>query len=237
MRRLATKGYGLFLCCQLNVLAGEFGSGRPPSHLFDIAVTRRSHPASKDRQIEGHLMKPLFTIHSGEYLVGSYIEQHFKRVNVWVPSRDMGVDLLVSDRHNRRSVSLQVKFSRDFLVTHMGPAFQKPLRACGWWTINRDKLRTSPADFWVFVLPGLARYTTDFVILPPKELLRRLRSIHSPRKMIQSYLWVTERERCWETRGLRHEYQLQIADGNYREATRDFTKWLNTWTPVAQLNR
>ncbi len=50
-------------------------------------------------QVRGHyVMKPLFTIHGGEYLVGSYIERHFKRVNVWVPSRDTGVDLLVSDR-------------------------------------------------------------------------------------------------------------------------------------------
>ncbi len=182
-------------------------------------------------------MKPLFTIHGGEYLVGSYIEQHFNRVNVWVPSRDTGVDLLVSDRHNRRAVSLQVKFSRDFLVTHMGPAFQKPLRACGFWTINQNKLWKSPADFWVFVLLGFARRTTDFVIVAPKELRQRLRSIHGSQKMIQSYLWVTERERCWETRGLRREDELQIADGNYREPTRDLTKWLNTWTPVAQLNR
>jgi hypothetical protein len=101
-------------------------------------------------------MKPLFTIHAGEYLVGSHIEQQFRRVNVWVPSRDTGVDLLVSDRRNRRAVSLQVKFSKDFLVTHMGPVFQKDLRSCGWWTIDQNKLQDSPADFWVFVLHGFA---------------------------------------------------------------------------------
>jgi len=39
-------------------------------------------------------MKSLFTIHAGEYLVASHIEQHYKRVNVWIPSRDTGVDLL-----------------------------------------------------------------------------------------------------------------------------------------------
>jgi len=39
----------------------------------------------------GGAMKPLFTIHGGEYLVGCHIEQKFKRVNVWVPSRDTGV--------------------------------------------------------------------------------------------------------------------------------------------------
>ncbi len=44
-------------------------------------------------------MRPLFTIHAGEYLVGSEIEQHFKKekLNVWIPSRGADIDLLVSD--------------------------------------------------------------------------------------------------------------------------------------------
>ncbi len=111
-------------------------------------------------------MRPLFTIHAGEYLVGALIEKRFKRVNVWIPLRDTGIDLLVSDRRNSRSLSLQVKFSKDFLVTQMGPAFQKELRACGWWTIDREKLRTSPAHHWVFVAPGFASRSVDFVVVP-----------------------------------------------------------------------
>jgi len=181
-------------------------------------------------------MKPLFTIHSGEYLVGSHVEAHFRSVNVWVPSRDAGVDLLVSDARNHRAASLQVKFSKDFLVTHMDPLFQKDLRACGWWSIDRDKLRRSPADFWVFVLLGFAARTTDFVIIPPKELLRRLRSIHSSKRKIQSYIWVTEHKRCWETRGLQREDQLRVAEGRYSDPSRDLTKWLNNWAPIARLN-
>ena len=181
-------------------------------------------------------MKPLFTVHGGEYLVGSHIEERFKRVNVWIPSRDTGVDLLVSDHKSRRTVSLQVKFSKDFLVTHMKPKFQKSLRACGWWTINRDKLQAYPADFWVFVLLGFDRRSKDYVIVPPKELLRRLESIHGSQKTIQTYLWVTLGENCWETRGLKSEDQLRVAQGRYREPTRNFTKWLNNWTPVERLN-
>jgi hypothetical protein len=182
-------------------------------------------------------MKPLFTIHSGEYLVGSHIEKHFRNVSVWVPSRDVGVDLLVSDRRLRRAVSLQVKFSKDFLVTHMNAQFQKDLRACGWWTIDRDKLARSPADFWVFVLLGFAARTTDFVIVRPKELLRRLRTIHGVKKKIQTYVWVTERKRCWETRGLLRRDQLLLADGRYNNPARDLTKYLNSWTPISALNQ
>jgi hypothetical protein len=36
--------------------------------------------------------------------------------------------------------------------------------------------------------------------------------------------------------GLAKKYLLQIAEGEFREPCRDFTKWLNNWGPVAQLN-
>jgi hypothetical protein len=128
-------------------------------------------------------------------------------------------------------VTLQVKLSKDFLVTHMQAEFQKNLRACGWWSINADKLRKSPTDLWVFVLLGFERRTTDFIIIPPKVLLRHLR-FHGPQKIIQTYFWVTEQNRCWEARGLLKEDQRQIAHGTYKQQQRDFTRWLNTWDAV-----
>jgi hypothetical protein len=181
-------------------------------------------------------MRPLFTIHAGEYLVGSYIERHFRRANVWVPSRDTGIDLLVSDRQNSHAVSLQVKLSKDWLVTHVTSESRERLRACGWWNINRDKLRNSPADFWVFVLVGFASRTTDFVVVPTSELQERMKLLHDQQRRIHSFLWVTNSEKCWETRGLRRDDERKIADGKYTGVNRDFTKWLNEWTPIAQLN-
>jgi hypothetical protein len=41
-------------------------------------------------------MRPLFTIHAGEFLVGSDIEGKFRHVNVWLPTKDTGIDLLIS---------------------------------------------------------------------------------------------------------------------------------------------
>lgn len=182
-------------------------------------------------------MRPLFTVHAGEYLVGAYIEHQFKKTNVWVPTKDTGIDLLVSDSQNRATVSLQVKFSKDFLVTHLRPEFQQGLRACGWWTINREKLAKSPADYWVFVLQGFASRSTDFVVVPRQELLARLTAIHGQSKMVQSYIWVTSDGMCWETRGLHRADHLLVAGGQFRHRDRDLTGWLNNWKPVAQLNR
>jgi hypothetical protein len=39
-------------------------------------------------------------IHAGEFLVGQPIESSFKDKNVWVPTRDLGIDLLVTNSVN-----------------------------------------------------------------------------------------------------------------------------------------
>ncbi len=119
----------------------------------------------------------------------------------------------------------------------MPAIFQKPLRACGWWTMNRDKIARSKADYWVFVLVGFERRSADFVIIKPAELLKRLNSIHKAGKTIQSYLWVTEKNRCWESRGLKRQEQLAIANGQYSNNERDFPPFLNNWEPIQALNR
>jgi len=181
-------------------------------------------------------MRPLFTVHAGELLVGEYIERHFRNTNVWIPSKDSGIDLLVTDQKNKASVSLQVKFSRDFLVTDLPAEFQKPLRACGWWTFNPAKLRTSPADYWVLLLIGFAHRTNDYIIVSPKELYRRLEKLHPGDSRLQTYLWVTKSAHCWETRGLRRADQTKVTEGTFKEPLRDFTPFLNNWAPVTALN-
>jgi hypothetical protein len=180
-------------------------------------------------------MKPLFTIHAGEYLVGSYVEENFKELNVWIPSKDTGVDLLLSDRGATHTVSIQVKFSKDFLSTIMNPKFRQKgskLKSCGWWTINREKLSKSTADFWVFVLLGFDA-TQDFIIIRPKDLLQRLTAIFGDRPSFQSYLWVTQKT-CWEARGLSQGEQVRISMGNYEDKSRDLSECLNEWKPILQ---
>ena len=180
-------------------------------------------------------MRPLFTVHAGEYLVGDFIERSVRGLDVWVPSRDTGVDLLVTGPGRKRSVALQVKFSRDFLVTHMKDVFQPRLRACGWWKFERDRLVRSSADYWVLVLVGFQHRTTDFVVVPPKELLRRLDAIHGRVRSFQSYVWVTATKRCWEARGLRAHEQLAVAAGAFRHPARDLSAFLNDWSAIQGL--
>jgi len=54
-------------------------------------------------------MKTLFTVHAGEFLVDSEIEQQIPGARIWLPSKDTGIDLLVTDSRNTQAVALQVK--------------------------------------------------------------------------------------------------------------------------------
>jgi hypothetical protein len=178
-------------------------------------------------------MKPLFTVHAGEYLVGNYIEHVHPRWSVWVPSKDTGIDLLVTDSRNKKAVSIQVKFSKDFNPTHNPILFQNKLMAAGWWTHQDQKIQKSKADFWIFVLASFIEHETSFIIIPPTDLFRRFRTIHGRvGKRIHSYLWVTKTGRCWETRGLPKADQELIVFDRFSSDSRDFTRFLNAWHQV-----
>lgn len=178
-------------------------------------------------------MRPLFTVHAGEYLVGSFIEEHYPKLNVWVPAKDTGIDLLVTNAGNTRAVSLQVKFSKDFNPTNRTLLLQSKLAATGWWSHQDKKIKGSKADFWILVLPSFTERQTHFIIIPPKELLRRLRAIHGKaEKRLHSYLSVTKSGRCWEARGLNNADQELLAFNRFRHPGRDFTQFLDNWSGI-----
>ena len=184
-------------------------------------------------------MKPLFTVHAGEFIVGCEIEKQFRRVNVWLPGKDTGIDLLISNKDNTKTVSLQVKFSRDYLVTHIkDPLVFRHLRACGWWTPTREQIRRSHAQYWVFVLLGFTR-TAEFIIIKPEDLLNQLHSIRGRRNVqkLHTYFWVTQKGKCFETRDLPRTRQISYAEGRCHESERDFSQYLNNWTPIKVLNK
>jgi len=185
-------------------------------------------------------MRPLFTINAGEFVVGDFIEKMYRekkyRLNVWHPSKDTGVDLLVTDGKNQKTISLQVKLSHNFLATDMHANHRKKLRAMSWFSLDRQKIDNSKADYWVFVLVDFTGGSRDFVIIEPSQLLARLDKIHNTWKITPSYLWVTKDNHCWETRGLKRREQDAIDHGQYANKDRDFTEYLNDWAPVRELN-
>ena len=171
-------------------------------------------------------MRPMFTIHAGEYLVGEYIESHFRNWNVWIPSKDTGIDLLVTDQKNQRTVSLQVKFGKDFLPGKSALMRNSSLRCLSWFTLNRAKLDSSEAEFWVFVLMGFTSDKHDFLVVPTAKLRKHMDEIHGHQEKLQVYLTSTK-SKCWETRGLSSDAMLQIATDTYKNPMLDLSNYLN----------
>lgn len=174
-------------------------------------------------------MRPIFTIHAGEYLTATEIEKRFPRLRVWIPSKDTGIDLLVTDDRQNKVASLQVKFSKDYLGTAAQAGAPPEIASGGWWTFRREKIAASPADFWVLTLYQFQTRKFDFVVISPQELLARYDHIAPKANIIQSYFSVTTGGRCWETRGLDQGEMTAIRSGKYIDKARDFSVYLNAW--------
>jgi hypothetical protein len=174
-------------------------------------------------------MRPIFTVHAGEYLVASEIETLFPAHRVWIPSKDDGIDLLVTDKSSQKSTSIQVKFSKDHLASGKDAHATAEIKSGGWWKLNRKKLLESPADIWVLVLCEFENRKYDYVVISPKELARRYGTIASNVETIQSYFWVTRSGKCWETRGLGKSDLKAVCDDSFTSKSRDFTDFLNRW--------
>jgi len=178
-------------------------------------------------------MKPIFTIHEGEFLVGDYITRKLgRKFDVWVPTKDSGVDLLATrKRLAGRPVALQVKFSRSFdLEADMVPH----LIANSWFTLDPKKIHTSPADLWVFVILTL-RHEQHFVLIPTRELRKRI-----PRgsgKKWNVFLWVLRSGKCYQVRGLSRTERIPIVREGVRDRSRDFSEWLENWRLLDRFSR
>ena len=176
-------------------------------------------------------MKPLFTIHEGEFLVGDHINRRLgHKFDVWVPTKDSGVDLLVTRKGRRGgSVGLQVKFSRGFSIHE---EMARHLIATSWYTLDPKKIRMSQADLWVFVILTL-RHEEHFVVIPTRELRKRI-----PRgsgTMWNLYLWVFDDGSCYQVRDLGKEEKLGVYHRGVRDRRCDFCQWLENWKQLDRL--
>lgn len=182
-------------------------------------------------------MRPIFTIHAGEFLVGEYVEKNFPKLNVWIPSKDTGVDLLVTNKTNTKSVSLQVKLSRDYRSYHSADPFESMLSAGGWFTLKHDKIAKSTADYWIFILVSHdKKIKPSHIIISPNELLAKLVSVHGKSERYNFYAWVKNPNLALDGRGLSKSDKQQLLNGNFELGKRDYSPFLENWTSIKSLS-
>jgi hypothetical protein len=182
-------------------------------------------------------MKPIISLHAGEYLVATEIQKQINIANIWVPGKDTGIDLLVSDETNKKNVSIQVKFSKDYHFNDNSNK-NKNIVCGGWWTLDYNKINGSKADFWIFVIYNFDKKNHYFIIIPIEELNQLYKSLNRKNKF-QSYFNIfltneeTKKEKTYETRDLKNEdiYNI-ITNNNVNYINRDVSKYLNYWEQI-----
>jgi hypothetical protein len=174
---------------------------------------------------------PIFTIHAGEYLVGTYLERTFSGCRVWVPSKDSGIDLLITDEACSRAVPLQVKYSRDYTDSSPADPTRRLITRATFITVKRDKLVASPARYWIIVLHSFATKDPRFVVIAPEELLKRIEAHHGRRANYILYFNVVSESKCWEMRAPRAEMKAALDAGTITRS-RDFTDALDNWSQI-----
>ena len=182
-------------------------------------------------------MRPIFTVHAGEFLVGEYIEKNYSDLNVWVPTKDTGIDLLVTNKKDAsKSVAIQVKMSRDYKPTHATDDFSRMQLAGGWLSLSHKKIEHSPADHWVFILVSHERKKEPlYIIIPPSDLLALLVKVHGEQKNYHFYPWVLNNGTAMHGRGLSKEDKQEIGAGNFSIGDRDLSPYLDKWSAIEKI--
>jgi len=176
-------------------------------------------------------MTPIFTVHAGEYLVGTHLERTFRGCRVWVPSKDSGIDLLLTSASCSRTVSLQVKYSRDYVDTSPADSALRKITRSSFLSVQRRKLEASPARYWVIVLHSFTSKSPRFLIITPRELLRRIETHHGRQDTYRLYFCVVGEDECWDLRCPVAEKRAALASGTIAPS-RDFSGFLDDWSKI-----
>jgi len=185
-------------------------------------------------------MKQFYSIHEGEFLVGACLNKVIKGCELWIPAKDKGTDILVTNKDDyKKNVSLQVKHSTDYLLTHSAED-QEFYRSCGWWNFGLTTIKESinkNVNFWVIDIHSFSNKKTDCIVIKPTELYERLSKLTRNGKSEQTYFWITKDGQCFETRGLKAKQIKLLEKDKYNsiDPVRNFTKYLNNWEPVKKL--
>lgn len=180
-------------------------------------------------------MKPLFTIHEGEFLVGDHIARTknlSRRFEVYVATKDEGTDLLLARRRGKsRPIRLQVKCSRSFDGAAGKKVPTEAFSALGWYVLNKaklkikNKLKASPSDFWIFVVHTF-EHKKHFVVVPVAELRRRARKAKRGNRW-HLYLTVLEGGRCYDLRGVKNADAKRAVSTRKIQGHLDYSDYLD----------
>jgi hypothetical protein len=173
-------------------------------------------------------MRNAYTPNAGEILVGNQLEKH--GWNVYLPTRDLGIDLLAE--RGGRFMRVQVKESRTYDNVN-----NPEVDWTSWTRLTREQLVKAielGVDRFVFVVHApdsrghRQRFDVFYVIIAPEELEQRLSAYQNGTD--RTVYWYRDGERrLWELRGK----TSKAAGADFKTPEREFTRYLDNWTDAA----
>ena len=193
-------------------------------------------------------MRPIFTIHAGEFIFGEEVERVAPKARLWMPTKDTGVDFFITGALRKSGVGVQVKMSRDYRPLQASSKFDEALEGAGWFVFSAKKLATSEADIWsLLVVSRERRKRPYFINIPPRVLLENLRRVHGEQTSYHLYVWVISARKiagnpssnellCLEGRNIKEEGKAAIVTGDFQFGDRNLTKYLESWEFLERLS-
>lgn len=188
-------------------------------------------------------MRPIFTIHAGEYIFAEEVAKKFKSLELWIPVRDTGVDFLVTNREiDTKSIqvkSIQVKMSRDYSPL---AASRHPFNivAGGWFRFRRAQLENSKADLWsLIVISREKNFHPYFINISPEDLLNKLSDTHGENETYDFYPWILESGCCLDGRGLKKQDLETIKNDPMKDIdpVRNWTPFCQNWDQLTDFGK
>lgn len=118
-------------------------------------------------------IKPYYSLEASEAIVAEEIKRRYPNLHIFIPEKDIGVDLIVLgdlSRPARYPITIQVKESRYYRKSHWHYA---------WHHVGKSKLENMAemVDFYVFVtyvdVPESNKigFRKEFIVIPTRKLL------------------------------------------------------------------
>jgi hypothetical protein len=128
---------------------------------------------------------------------------------------------------------LQVKYSRDYVDSSPAALAFTAITRSSFISVQRRKLKTSAARYWIIVLHSFVSKSPRFPIVTPMELLKRIEAHHGRQETYRLYFCVIGEKKCWELRCPVAEKRRALASGS-TAPSRDFSDFLDDWSRIRQ---
>ena len=174
-------------------------------------------------------IRNFWSLEPGEAILAEELYERFnKKLDLYFPLKDTGIDLLAVSKSSARVIAFQIKESRYYEEKNHSTWHQEDKKR-----LDKNKDKT---DFYVFViyLPGhLAKpkkknkFEIHFVIIPIQDLLEKIKfKKPNKRNKYNFYFSFQDNNKLIEIRE-RKEYREDIIK-KYPEAF-NYSKYLNAW--------